>query len=286
MTTSVRIAKPADLEGAYALLAALGAFPGADARGVELRLWDVWKRTGWSPLNQVVARNGERVVGTILYFPAGEAGVLLEPPRGEDPAGLVRGALGALKGRYAYAQALVEGDGSAFEAGGLPRVSTLLVLERPSAPEDAGIAPEVSLDWIPFASDPERFEGTLRRTLEGSRDVPAVQEALPASEMLAAYRASGEPLRWWRAEAGGEAVGCLVLNEAEDGVLELKYMGVVPEERGRRLGRALVRKAVQEGTGFRKLRVTVDEGNGAARTIYAAHGFREVSRKGLHFAAL
>ena len=287
-----RPARPADLPGIHALLAGLRAFPGAtDARAVELRLWAVWKQTGWSPLNQVVAVEGDRVLGSICFFPAGERGAAVEPPRHlkeVDGAAFVREALDALRGRFAYVQAVLEEESAVLRDGGMPVVSTLLMLEREAGPEDAGIAPEAGLVWLPYSgTEPARFEETIRRTLEGSKDVPAVQGALPASEMLAAYRPKGKevPARWWLAEAGGEAVGCLLLN-AEGETLELKYMGVVPEERGKRLGRALVRKAIQEGRGFKRIAVTVDEANGAAKAIYLAHGFRVAGRKRLHFAML
>ena len=290
MTWSCRVAKAADLGGVYALFAACRAFPdAAGERDVELRLWSVWKRTGWSPLNQVLALEDgtDRVLGALCFFPTGERGVALEPPRllpGADvePAAFLKAALDVLGPRFGYAQALLDAEDPAFTAAGLPVAARLLTLERPARPGDDATPIDPALAWrTADAVAPGNLEDLIRRTLVGSLDAPAVQEILTPDEMLASYRAPGP--RWFQAEAGGKPVACLLLNALEDGGLELKYMGVVPEARGRGFGRALLARAVREDA---QIAVTVDETNAPARSLYAAYGFETRTRKFLPFASL
>lgn len=289
MALQCRAARPADLPETCALLHRVGAYPDAGSpREVELRLWSVWKQTGWSPLNQVVVEEGGALVATVLFVPCGERGVVIEPARvlsGTSAAEALRGALGVLAKRYAYAQAFLEAEDRDFAAAGMRVASRLLSLERPAGPRDAEIRPEVGLGFR--AAGEAELEAVVTRTLEGSRDAEALRGSVPASEVLASLR---PPDRWYLAEVGGSPVGCLLLSGAgqPEGVLSLQYMGVVPEERGRHLGRALVRRAIEEAAagGFSRIKVSVDEANGAARAIYAAHGFAVTGRKVLHFARL
>lgn len=297
MAWQFRPAGPPDLPGLCDLLDRAGAFPEArGARAVEARLWEIWKASGWSPLDQILGVDGARVGGSLRFAAVGDRGVMIGPlwvlPRkgeGPDPPALVRGGLGFLRTRFAYVQALVDADdaeaGRALSAAGIPRAAILLSLERPAGPEDARIHPGAVLTYERGGD----LTALIHRTLQSSADVPALQEALPASEILASYRpgAADPPPHWYRAEAGGEPVGCLLLNPLADGALELKYMGVVPEERGKGLGRSLMRRAIEEAVrgDFPRMTVLVDEANAPARAVYSAHGFRLRERKAFHFLA-
>lgn len=165
---------------------------------------------------------------------------------------------------------------------GLPEVARLLALVREAGPEDRHIHPEISLGWRSFK--PEDVDGILAGTLEGSRDLKALQVALPRGELLAPYRIAPPP-HWLVAEAGGDAVGCLLLDGREDGGMTLRYMGVLPAERGRRLGRSLMRRGIEEAAagGFPAIHTLVDEANAPAKVIYFAHGFKVAGKKVLHF---
>ncbi len=293
MSWQCRAARPADLSAIHALLHELRAFPdAASPREVELRLWRVWQETGWSPLNQIVAPEGDggRLLATLLFFPTGGRGAALEAPhvRKElDRAEFVRKALPHLAPRFAWVQAALEKEEPAFSAGGLPVAASLLSLDRVAGPEDERIHPEPSLGFVSGVP----LEGILARTLEGSRDVPAVTAVLKPAEMLAGYRTggSGSPERWYEVRAGGAAVGCLLLDAATGGdALTIQYLGVVPEERGRGLGRALVRQAIQESWtgGLPRMTVAVDQANAPALAVYRGHGFVQTGLRTLHFAAL
>jgi len=284
-----RAARPADLPGLHALLHTTGAFPeAASAREVELRLWKVWQDTGWSPLNQVVATEGDRIVATLLYFPMGGRGVAVEPPHalpGVDPGVFLRAALPLLAPRFAWVQAALEQEEPAFSAGGLPVSAVLLSMERMGASADVGIRSQVPLEFVSGVP----LEGILTGTLAGSLDVPAVTEVLKPAEMLESYRAggSGASERWYEVRSGGEPAGCLLLDGQGD-ALVIQYLGVLPGKRGQGLGRALLRHAVREAHEgvFPRMRVTVDEANAPALSLYRGQGFLPGMRKVLHFSAL
>lgn len=286
-----RAARPADLPALCALLAATGALEGARTpEAVERELWGLWQSTGWSPLDQVVAEGEAALVGTLCHFRAGNRGRAFEGPHllpeGPDAAAFVRGALQVLAERHAYAQALTADPllSAALAAGGMPRLASLLEMERPAGSPGTGRGGS-PLAWRPVASIDE-LESLITLTLEGTSDIPALKEALPASEILAGYRPSGgtPPPGWEVAETGGEAVACLLLNPLPGGWMELKYMGVKPGARGRGFGRALVDRALKQA-GSKGMRVAVDQDNGPARKLYETAGFRLLQTKSFHFVA-
>ena len=82
-----------------------------------------------------------------------------------------------------------------------------------------------------------------------------------------------------RATAGGPAVG-FVATRAGRGVLEIHDLAVAAEQRGRGIGRALLRAAVASARrrGFRAVLLHVSTGNGAALELYTSEGFRAARR--------
>ena len=63
--------------------------------------------------------------------------------------------------------------------------------------------------------------------------------------------------------------------------MEIVYVGVVPQARGRSYGRLLVRLAIGAASRARKdhLMLTVDRRNHYALNIYASLGFTEMERR-------
>lgn len=80
------------------------------------------------------------------------------------------------------------------------------------------------------------------------------------------------------AEEGGRLVGfCWTKRDGDAG--EIYLVGVLPEGRGRGLGRALVAEGARRvaASGARRLTLWVDEENAAARRLYASLGLRPVA---------
>ena len=82
------------------------------------------------------------------------------------------------------------------------------------------------------------------------------------------------------AERGGGIAGYVVaLNAADEG--DILNLAVAPPERRSGLGRDLVRYALEQlaARGVAHVYLEVRESNAPARTLYAAHGFKEVGRR-------
>ncbi len=130
-----------------------------------------------------------------------------------------------------------------------------------------------------FAEDIEEiFQQTLLRTYEGTQDCPELNGVRSIGEILEGHRAQGvwRPETWWLARWEGKPAGVVLLTELFDGDgWDLSYMGVVPEVRGRGLGKALTVKALEAARkrGAEGVTVAVDVRNGPAIKIYSSLGF-------------
>ncbi|MGL5864858.1 MAG: GNAT family N-acetyltransferase [Dermatophilaceae bacterium] len=89
------------------------------------------------------------------------------------------------------------------------------------------------------------------------------------------FRSSG--VRLWVAEADGDLVGSVALQDLGDGHLELKAMRTRRSLRGTGLGRRLLMHALSEARVAGAARVSLETGTSPvfdpARALYASHGF-------------
>lgn len=193
---------------------------------------------------------------------------------------------------------------------GLPRVALLQVLEPPrSAAEQAGLeaagferqpdllyllceeltcdrrAARVRLQFERYDDTQEsRLAALMQATYEGTLDYPILNCRRPIEEVIAGYRATGkfEPGLWTLVVEGGRDTGCVLLaRHPEWDCLELIYMGLVPQVRGRGLGRLLVERAQSLAAAGpeRRILLGVDSSNHPAVRLYHSCGFREIERR-------
>lgn len=123
------------------------------------------------------------------------------------------------------------------------------------------------------------FESLVRQTYAGSMDCPDLERHRTPAQILHGYRTSPafSPPLWFTLcgddDIDGEPVGCLILarHVGDAGpVIELVYMGVVPEHRGHRWGESILRAVLdvvsqQHAT---RLILAVDRRNEPARNLY------------------
>ncbi len=134
------------------------------------------------------------------------------------------------------------------------------------------------------------FARAIERSYVGSLDCPRMVGLRTADEALRSHRDSGEHRpEWWhvllqRREAGEVPVGVLLLagvGRNAAGGLELVYIGLAPEARGRGLGDLLLRVALHAASQTEGAAVTLaaDEANAPALALYRRHGLTRLQRR-------
>ncbi len=141
------------------------------------------------------------------------------------------------------------------------------------------------LHFVPVeAHERAAFAELVERTYEGTLDCPALNGLRPALEVLDEYAAIGQSgmSLWQRAVQRNADVGCLLLaDHPSQNQVELVYMALLPQARGRGLGGQLVRESLRIAAvlGRKRIVLAVDAANRPAAAQYEAAGFREWERR-------
>lgn len=286
----------------------------ADAQAGDLDLSGLWVAT---------IRSG-RIVGAMMTQAlAGKVAAVWPPEvrpswrRAPLAAALVRAALENLSDRgYRLAQAALDESAGPYAArdltrGGMPHITELLYLERATAtplppsqaapgrtqdrheaPAPAPAAPDFV--WRPY--DPaiaDEFRSVLQATYEGSLDMPELEGTRSLEDILTGHQAAGlfVPARWQLGVLPGEpgSGAVLLMNEAPGReAWEVIYLGLTPAARGRGLGRAVIRHALDlaRAAGSPVLELAVDLRNTPAVRLYRQTGFTPRDRRSVHLAVL
>ncbi|MBM3998143.1 MAG: GNAT family N-acetyltransferase [Planctomycetes bacterium] len=289
-----RVAPFAEWDAAVRLLGACES--DGDGSGREVR--SVVGGSLFAPGGLRVAVRDERMVGAILIQPTSGAVAFLWPPRlvpGEPEStarALIEDCLHwAFDQSVRIVQACVE-PSDERAASRLETASFLLVaeIEYLTAPTwnraDMALHAADRLEFVSVsdASALDLLGRVIERTYGDSRDCPRLDGLRSIDEVLDGYRSTGvyRP-DWWRIVLRRrEPVGCLLLADhpAADQV-ELMYMGIVPEHRGKGLARDLVIQAhrVACEAGRSRIVLAVDRANDAARAAYRGAGFESWGRR-------
>ena len=149
-----------------------------------------------------------------------------------------------------------------------------------------------SLEFVAYSeAQHPRLAEIVLRTYAESLDCPDVGNVRPIDEVLAGYRATGifDPARWLIVRDGDRDVGCLLLARHQgESQMELIYLGIVPEARGRGLGIQLVQMAQRLAgeDGCQRVVTAVDAANQPAIAAYAAAGFVAWDRRSVYLRVL
>lgn len=150
----------------------------------------------------------------------------------------------------------------------------------------AGMTPDVSsLRWR--AADDfarSRFARLIEATFQDTLDCPVLNGIRDQDKVLNGFL-EGRSLRtvgsmWEVLEFRGEVAGCLLLQPHSNGLMELVYLGLLPDARGMRLGKQLVQRAIERADQHRAeaLIAAVDEQNWPALELYRHFGFEPQQR--------
>lgn len=282
-----RIAEPARGE---VVLGALGEFEAG-----RLDLSGLW-----------IARKRGHVVGALLTQRlAGRAAAVWPPEvsvrwphqRGRLAAALVRTALESHRNTgIRVVQALLDPYASTnapgdLVQGGLPRVTEMLFLTRPSHLPLERPRQAPALVWQPY--DPASaadFRAVLVATYARSLDMPELEGVRSLDDVLASHRATGrfDPSLWQLGRVPGEpdaAAVVLLVDQTDRDAVEIAYLGLTPPARGRGLGRAALSWARTLATPIEpRIELAVDVRNTPAVRLYQTAGFTPYERRSVHLA--
>jgi ribosomal protein S18 acetylase RimI-like enzyme len=204
------------------------------------------------------------------------------------------------QGIVRLAQALPEpAEGWAIDAlagASFVRVGELAYLRRPLPGRQPGAVegawpPGVTVRNVGMIGDaaaPGPDRGVLIEAMDRSYintlDCPELCGLRDTSDVLDSHRATGQwhPDLWWVMHLNGQAAGCLLLSHCPDqSSVELVYLGLAPELRGRGLARRLLSNALPRltGLGATHIACAVDTRNAPALKLYESFGFVEVTSR-------
>lgn len=169
---------------------------------------------------------------------------------------------------------------------GFQESTEMFFLVRPLTPDDVNRTPNDSeLDHILFnETTAARFESVIERTYIRSLDCAFLNGFRKGKDAIESHRLSGcfDPAGWRLYCIGSQDVGVLLMNEHPDrDAIELTYFGIVPEFRGRGLGREILADGIQAAamTDHALIFLAVDCGNIYANSLYGELGFSEMARR-------
>lgn len=246
---------------------------------------------------------GNRLRASLLIVPCpGRTGIVFLSPihhnRDIEPlTKLIRGAAMQLHpDEFVLTQALLDPPHRMHETAllnaGFEELAVLVYMQRNL--DAKRIAQRIGK---PFRHDSIRLVGwqddeatinLFKRAIEASYvdtlDCPGLLGMRDMDDIIAGHKAAGvfRPSWWHVLYEDDQPVGALLLNEvAQQGGLELVYLGLAPEYRGRGLGRQLMEHAFALGVAYEAnhMVLAVDESNRYAAKLYRSMGFHITTRK-------
>lgn len=145
--------------------------------------------------------------------------------------------------------------------------------------EEASAEPTVELI---FAKDDRLLQSTVVATMVDAVDCLLLEDPRSSADLFEEYsvRCEGNRNHWYLVEHEGELIGCVILNFCISAGLpvEIVYLGVLPEFRGRQLGKRILQR-IRELASLHARLVTawVDQINQPALQIYTDSGFQSVT---------
>ncbi len=128
----------------------------------------------------------------------------------------------------------------------------------------------------------DRFTLVAEKTFRKTQDYPDLLARMSVSGFLheLEHLEHHQRKNWFLLQKNGKDVGVLILTEVPEKVLELNYMGLIPETRGQGLGKELVVLALKVAAERKKHFVvtSVNEQNTPAVNCYMRAGFQIVNR--------
>jgi ribosomal protein S18 acetylase RimI-like enzyme len=304
------VCRPARAEEVDAALRLLLAGPGGLANEEQVleflaftnqRAVDV--RSVWVAIRTLAGSNVNRVEWALLpVVSPGRTMLLLTPNqllRQQTPESSVRALCDEVCAQYArqgvqLAQLLLDPNErevrDVYAASGFHQLAELVYLsravKRPLSQDELLLPPGFDLIRYDPASLKihDHFARTITASYDGSLDCPGLNGMRDIVDVLEGHKAAGEfdPKRWRLLLEYGQPRAVLLTNRSlHADALELVYLGLVPEARGRGLGDWMVKLALAcaSEAGCAELTLAVDSRNAPALKLYFRHGMQRVATR-------
>lgn len=294
-TTTIRPATPAELDPAVRLvLASQGAsitdehvrefLTFAHERGIDLGL--LW----------IAEQAGKPALAALPIISPGRTALLFAspPPSHAGDATLSRvidAVCEALAARdIQLAQVLLDPADEVmrkiYAAVQFHPMAELIYLQGSPGPDAAAPVLPPHFRWVDYSeATHDLFSQTILATYQLSLDCPALNGIRSMRDVIDGHKASGQfdPRHWLLLCQADRPMGVLLLASSgtSESVMELVYLGLLPESRGRKLGEILVRQALATVAAeqHQRLSLAVDGRNTPALKLYYRHGMNRVASK-------
>jgi len=161
-------------------------------------------------------------------------------------------------------------------------LTDLIYLKRSLSIKNPIVSVESMVEWTGYSEQHyELFKKIIMKTYIQSLDCPEMEDLRDMEDVMKSHRAAGKfDPRWWRLLLwNDQPAGVLLMTPLSCGtIMELTYMGVCPDTRGRGFGKNILIEALQCGReyGASSIVLAVDRRNHFARDLYRTFQFEEL----------
>lgn len=179
------------------------------------------------------------------------------------------------------AETAASGLGGLLGQARFSRLAELIYLHREVKRAPVPAVPPGLLLQTYTPQNHSKFAHAIQRSYLGSLDCPPLNGRRDIDDIIAGHRAGGDfdPAHWFVVLDRDTPIAALLLAgiPAQRG-MELVYLGLAPEARGRGIGDLLMRVALKTviDARFEFLTLAVDSMNHPAIRLYERHGFRRL----------
>jgi mycothiol synthase len=249
-------------------------------------------------LNQmwVAARNGRLLWAILPIVSPGRTMLMFAPAVAPRPAqaGAAARLVNAIAEHYAakqvdLSQVLVDPHDPAAQQvylkSGFGRLAELVYLQKHVRPPTNDEPLPANFAWHGYSHEThELFARALASSYANSLDCPGLNGLRDIEDVIAGHKATGDfhPDLWHAITENDAPRGVLLLSAApQTETIELVYLGLAPEARGRKLGDAMMRRAMADvlRVGRSRLALAVDALNAPALALYYRHGMQRISSR-------
>jgi len=172
-----------------------------------------------------------------------------------------------------------------FASMGFKEIAELIYLQGNVPRHTAAPPMPEHMRWLEYSAETHAvFADAILKTYRESLDCPDLSGLRDIDDVIAGHRATGEfdPAGWQLLLERDQAVGVLLLSRIpQTDAMELVYLGLSPEARGRGLGIFLMKQVffLILRNQRRRLSLAVDSKNGPALKLYYRFGMRQVATR-------